>query len=156
MNIHLVAIGTRMPGWVQQGYDEYARRLPRHCRLRLVEVPTPRRAANADRDRLSRNEGQALLGATPGGCYRVALDENGQQHDTARWARELEGWLQLGHDVALLVGGPDGLSAEVREAADSCWSLSRLTFPHALVRVLVAEQLYRAWSVTANLPYHRP
>jgi 23S rRNA (pseudouridine1915-N3)-methyltransferase len=144
-----------MPGWVQQGYVEYVRRLPRHCRLRLVEVPAHRRGANADRDRVSRLEGQALLGATPGGCYRVAMDESGVQYDTSQWAQNLEGWLQQGRDVALLVGGPDGLSGEVKDAADGCWSLSRLTLPHALVRVLVAEQLYRAWSVTANLPYHR-
>ena len=155
MKIHLLAVGTRMPAWVTAGFTDYARRLPRHCELCLQEVAAPRRGARDQRPQWLAREARALLAAVPANCRRVALAESGRLYSTPELAALLEQWLSTGQDVALLVGGPDGLSPAVMDSCEFSWSLSPLTFPHTLVRVLVAEQLYRAWSLIANLPYHR-
>ena len=155
MNIYLIAVGDRMPGWVQEGYQEYAKRLPPECALRLVEIPAGRRGKNADIARLVRDESERLLAAIPRGAAVVALEVGGRSWSTQQLAHKLEGWMDSGRDVALLVGGPDGLGDEARAAAGELWSLSALTLPHPLVRVVLAEQLYRAWSVLRNHPYHR-
>ena len=155
MKIHLLAIGARMPDWIEKGYAEYAGRLPRECALHLLEIPAGKRGSHADLARLIRAEGERLLAAAPTGWRRIALDERGQEWNTVELAEQLSGWLQEGRDVSLLIGGPDGLDAACRARADSLWSLSRLTLPHPLVRVVVAEQIYRAWSLLHNHPYHR-
>jgi 23S rRNA (pseudouridine1915-N3)-methyltransferase len=155
MQIHLIAVGQKMPGWVVQGYRTFAERLPAECGLRLVEIPALRRGKNADLKRIAAREGEALLAAVPRGARIIALDEHGRQWSTRELAAQFAGWRQEGTDVALLVGGPDGLDASCRQRAHWLWSLSPLTLPHALVRVIVAEQLYRAWSIGANHPYHR-
>jgi len=154
MRLRLIAIGTRMPSWVQSGFEDYARRLPRELRLELVEIPAPARSGTADLARRRAAEGEKLLRAA-GQARLIALDERGASLDTAAWARALEGWMRDGGDVALAVGGPDGHAPAVLAAAQARWSLSPLTLPHALVRVIVAEQLYRAWTVLAGHPYHR-
>ena len=154
MRIRLIAVGERMPGWVSAGYREYAHRLPRECALTLKEVPLPKRGKRPDRARLRAQEGDKLLAAAQG-CRIIALDAGGQAPDSAGLARWLEDWLAGGRDVALLVGGPDGLAPDCLQAAERRWSLSPLTLPHPLVRVVVAEQLYRAWSLINNHPYHR-
>ncbi len=155
MNIHLIAVGDRMPAWVQQGYDEYARRMPRECTLRLIEIAPGKRGRNADIARAMREEGQRMLAAIPKGTRVIALEVNGRDWSTEQLATQLEGWMGGGQDIALLVGGPEGLSDEARAAASQQWSLSPLTLPHPLVRVILAEQLYRAWSILRNHPYHR-
>ena len=155
MRIHLLAVGTRMPGWVTAGYLEYARRLPRECSLQLVELPVARRGKNFSVQQVRAEEGRQLLAALPRDCFVIALDEHGSPWTTAQLAGHLGQWLGSGRDVALLVGGPDGLDADCLARADLRWSLSGLTFPHALVRVLLAEQLYRAWSLISGHPYHR-
>ena len=155
MRVRLIAVGTRMPAWVEAGFAEYAQRLPRELRLELVEVPVEARGKNADIPRLREAEGEKMLRAAGRDSRIVAFDERGDTLDSLGWSRALPQWLQDGRDVALLVGGPDGLSPACLAAAAARWSLSRLTFPHPLVRVLIAEQLYRAWSVTQNHPYHR-
>ena len=155
MNIHLIAVGDRMPAWVQQGYDEYARRMPRECTLRLIEIAPGKRGRNADIARAMREEGQRMLAAIPKGARVIALEVNGRDWSTEQLATQLEGWMGGGQDIALLVGGPEGLSDEARAAASQQWSLSPLTLPHPLVRVILAEQLYRAWSILRNHPYHR-
>jgi len=155
MNIHLIAIGDKMPAWVQQGFDEYARRLPRECALRLIEIAPGRRGKNADIARAVRDEGQRMLGAVPKGARVIALEVKGRNWSTEQLAGQLEAWMGSGQDIALLVGGPEGLSEEARAAADQQWSLSPFTLPHPLVRVILAEQLYRAWSILRNHPYHR-
>ena len=159
LRIVLAAVGTRMPAWVDTAYEDYAKRLPPACRLVLREVPTARRGAArrgaAPPAASIRREGDALLRAVPSGACIVALDERGATWSTADLAVRLEGWLRDGRDVALLAGGPDGLAPECRERAELTWSLSRLTFPHALVRVIVAEQIWRAWSLLNHHPYHR-
>lgn len=155
MNIHLIAIGDRMPRWVQQGYEEYAKRLPPECGLRLVEIPAGRRTKNADIARIVQGETERLLGAVPKGALPVALEVDGRPWSTSDLSRRLQDWMLGGQDVALLVGGPEGLGEPARAAAAQLWSLSPLTLPHPLVRILIAEQLYRAWSILRNHPYHR-
>ncbi|HEB99324.1 MAG TPA: 23S rRNA (pseudouridine(1915)-N(3))-methyltransferase RlmH [Thiotrichales bacterium] len=155
MRIRLIAVGNRMPGWVEEGYREYARRLPRECALELVEIPPGRRSRNADIARILREEGERMLAAIPKGARPVALDVGGRAWDTPGLARQLGAWLEEGRDLALLVGGPEGLAPEVRARAELSWSLSPLTLPHPLVRVVVAEQIYRAFSLLRGHPYHR-
>jgi len=159
MRIRLLSIGRRMPGWVNQGFAEYAKRLPVECGLELVEIEPGRRgrgkASAADLDRIRRDEGERLLKALPVGALAVALDVRGRPWSTEQLAGQLTGWLGSGRDLALLVGGPDGLADTCLARAEQRWSLSPLTFPHPLVRVILAEQLYRAWSMTKGHPYHR-
>lgn len=155
MKVRLVAVGTRMPAWVRDGFEEYARRMPRECTLELAEIPLAERGKNADIARLKRSEADKILKALPRNAYVIAFDEGGETLSTPQWSAALAGWLQHGRDVALIVGGPDGLASEALDRADRKWSLSRLTLPHPLVRVLIAEQLYRAWTLVTNHPYHR-
>ena len=155
MRIHLLAVGTRMPSWVVEGYREYTRRLPRECSLQLVEIPPAKRHKSLSAEQARQQEGQAILAALPKDCSVVALDVRGKSWSTETLAAQLDNWLVSGRDVALLVGGPDGLSDACLERADQRWSLSRLTYPHPLVRIVLAEQLYRAWTITTGHPYHR-
>jgi 23S rRNA (pseudouridine1915-N3)-methyltransferase len=144
-----------MPAWVASGYREYAQRLPRECTLQLVEIPPGKRRKGQPPEQARLEEGRQLLAAVPADCHVIALDVRGQAWSTQTLAGHLRDWLASGRDVALLVGGPDGLSPECLTRAMQVWSLSALTFPHLLVRILLAEQLYRAWSITAGHPYHR-
>jgi 23S rRNA (pseudouridine1915-N3)-methyltransferase len=155
MRIWLIAVGTRMPDWVQTAYADYAARLPHECRLELVEIPPAQRGKNTDIARAKQQEGEKILKALPRDALVIALDEHGQQLTSSDWSRELRGWMQSGRDTAILIGGPDGHASEVLARADRQWGLSKLTLPHAIVRVFVAEQLFRAWSMLANHPYHR-
>lgn len=155
MHIHIIAVGERMPSWVEEAYAEYARRLPREFRLELREIPAGRRSKGADLARLTREEGERQLAAVPPGAQRVALDRGGRELDTEALAARLARQLAAGRDLALLIGGPEGLAPACLAAADERWSLSRLTFAHPVVRVVLAEQLYRAWSIISHHPYHR-
>ena len=155
MKIHIIAVGDRMPAWVEAGYQEYAKRLPRECRLVLHEIPAGRRAKGAGIKRIIEQEGARQLAAIPVGAHVIALDRGGRQRDTEQLAVELEKRLAGGQDLALLIGGPEGLAPACLKRADEVWSLSLLTLAHPLVRVVLAEQLYRAWSIVNNLPYHR-
>lgn len=154
MKLQLVAIGTKMPDWVQAGFSEYLRRFPKDMPFELVEIPAQKRGKNADIKRIMEKEGDMMLAAA-GKNRIVTLDIPGKPWDTSQLATELGRWKQDGRDVSLLVGGPEGLSPPCKIAAEQSWSLSALTLPHPLVRVVVAESLYRAWSVTTNHPYHR-
>jgi 23S rRNA (pseudouridine1915-N3)-methyltransferase len=155
MKIHLLAVGQKMPAWVEDGYQEYAHRMPPEVRLELKEITAGKRGKNADVARILYEEGQRLQAAIPKNAHIVALDVKGKTFSTEQLASRLGEWMQSGQDIALLVGGPEGLSDECRDLAQEHWSLSKLTFPHPLVRIIVAEQLYRAWSVLKNHPYHR-
>ncbi|VAW63831.1 23S rRNA (pseudouridine(1915)-N(3))-methyltransferase [hydrothermal vent metagenome] len=155
MRIQLLAIGQKMPAWVEQGYKEYAHRMPAEAKLQLTEIAAGRRGKNADIKRIVQDEGQRLRAAIPKSAHVVVLDVEGRAHSTEQLAQRMGEWMQGGQDICLLVGGPEGLSAECRALADEKWSLSTLTFPHPLVRVILAEQLYRAWSVLRKHPYHR-
>lgn len=155
MRIDLIAVGTKMPKWVVEGYREYARRMPPECRLNLVEIPAGQRGRNADIARVLRQEGEKMLAAVPKGSRVVALDVAGKAWSTPALSRQLDGWMQDGRNVAILIGGPEGFDPACLAAAEQRWSLSPLTFPHPLVRVIVAEQLYRALSLLRGHPYHR-
>jgi 23S rRNA (pseudouridine1915-N3)-methyltransferase len=155
MQIHLISVGSRMPDWVKSGYDEYAKRLPRECELVLKEIPLGQRGKNCDVARIIREEGERMNAAIPTGAHVVALDLSGQAMTTPQLSQTLSRWLESGKHIALLVGGPDGLADSVKARAAEFWSLSALTYPHPLVRIIVAEQLYRAWSILNNHPYHR-
>ena len=155
MKLHLLAVGQKMPAWVEQGYQEYAQRMPAEAQLILKEISPGKRGKNADINRIMQDEGQRIQTAIPKNNHVVALDVKGKAWSTEQLAERLGQWMSSGQDVALLVGGPDGLSQDCRDQADEYWSLSPLTFPHPLVRVILAEQLYRAWSVLRNHPYHR-
>ena len=144
-----------MPTWVNQGYEEFARRMPAECRLNLIEIPAAKRTKSADIKRLIRQEGERMLEAVPKNVMIVTLDVTGRQWHTEELAQQLDGWMQQGRDIALLVGGPEGLAPACREQAECSWSLSALTFPHPLVRIIVAEQLYRATTILKHHPYHK-
>jgi 23S rRNA (pseudouridine1915-N3)-methyltransferase len=152
-----------MPRWVDEGFAEYAKRLPPSCALSLVEIEPAQRGkggqrgqpSEAERERLLAIEGRRLLKAVSTDRLAIALDVRGKSWSTETLATELRGWLASGHDVALLVGGADGLHESCLERAQQRWSLSALTFPHALVRVILAEQIYRAWTILQGHPYHR-
>lgn len=155
MRIQLIAAGTRMPNWVVAGYGEYARRMPPEARLQLTEIPLGRRRKNEAAGPAVAEEGRRMLAALPARAAVVALEVGGTPWTTPELAAQLSAWMADGRDRALLIGGPDGLAPACRERAEQRWSLSPLTLPHALVRVLVAEALYRAWSLRAGHPYHR-
>ena len=155
MRVRLIAIGSRMPKWVREAYEDYITRLGSTVKISLVEIePGPRSSARSPQKAMEA-EGQKLLSALRKDEYVVALDEHGSQMTTREVAAWLKTRMQDGRDLAFLIGGPDGFVPEVLSRSDLKWSLSRLTFPHALVRVVLAEQLYRAHSVLANHPYHR-
>lgn len=155
MRIQLLAVGTRMPAWVNEGYAEYAQRLPPECALQLKEIAPERRGRHPDIARLRAREGERLVAAIPKGARVLALDVGGRSLSTEQLAGRLESWMADGRDLALLVGGPDGLDPQCLGHAEFRWSLSPMTFPHPLVRVILAEQIYRAWTILAGHPYHR-
>ncbi|HUI60526.1 MAG TPA: 23S rRNA (pseudouridine(1915)-N(3))-methyltransferase RlmH [Steroidobacteraceae bacterium] len=155
MRVRLIAVGSRMPKWVREAYDDYVTRLNPALRLSLTEIEPGPRSARQPAHRAMEVEGERVLAAVRKDEYLAALDEKGTEMTT----RELAAWLadrmRDGRDLAFAVGGPDGFAPEVYGRCDFRWSLSRLTFPHALVRVVLAEQLYRAHGVLTNHPYHR-
>lgn len=155
MKLHVLAVGQKMPDWVEAATAEYGARMPPHCALRIIGVPAGKRGKGADLGRVTRDEGERLLDATPKDARIVALDVRGESVATDKLALRLQEWLAGGRDVAFWIGGPEGLSADCLARADWRWSLSPLTFAHPVVRVILAEQLYRAWSIVAGLPYHR-
>ncbi|SET88964.1 23S rRNA (pseudouridine(1915)-N(3))-methyltransferase RlmH [Thalassotalea agarivorans] len=155
MKLTLYAVGNKMPQWITQGFEEYSRRFPRDLSFHLVEITPGKRGKNADIARILEKEGQAMLAAIPKGSRIVTLEVEGKPWTTPQLATQLEKWQNDGRDVALLVGGPEGLAPACIQASEQKWSLSPLTLPHPMVRVFVAESLYRAWSINNNHPYHR-
>ena len=153
--LRIIAVGSRMPKWVQEPFDDYLTRLSAGLKVTLTEIEPGSRTAGRPPGKAIEAEGQRILAAVRPGEYVVALDERGKEMTTRELATWLAGRLQDGSDLAFLIGGPDGFAPEVLQRSDFKWSLSRLTFPHALVRVVLAEQLYRAHGVLTNHPYHR-
>jgi len=153
VTIDLICIGQKMPTWINQGFQEYAQRLPAQCRLKLIEIPLKKRSKRADLTRLQQQEGTQMLKYVAE--HVIALDERGQLWNSEQLALQLKHWLAHYSHVALLIGGPEGLASQCLQRAHQHWSLSALTLPHPLVRIIVAEQIYRAWSVLNHHPYHR-
>ena len=155
MKLLVVAVGARQPDWVNLAFDEYVRRMPPHLRIELAAVKPDTRTAGRSVAQMVEVEAARIEAALPRGCTRIVLDEHGRSMTTPDLARRLETWLASGNDAAFVIGGPDGTAPRLRSAADLQWSLSPLTLPHGLARVVLAEQLYRAWSILHNHPYHR-
>ena len=155
MRIRIIAVGTKMPGWVEQGYAEYAKRLPRDCAVELVELPLAQRGKNTDIARAMEKEGEDMLAAIGKGEQVIALDVKGKAWSTEQLAEQMADWRMSGNNYCLLIGGPDGLAPQCLAQAHMRWSLSALTLPHPLVRILVIEQLYRTCSILQNHPYHK-
>ena len=154
MKLKLLAVGTRMPNWVDFGYNEYAKRMPPELKVELVEIPINVKGRNPTNQAIE-NQGQALLKNIQPQDFVVALDVLGKSMSTQALASQLTNWQMNGQNICLLIGGPDGLSSDCLSRANIKWSLSDLTLPHPLVRILVMEQLYRAWTINNNHPYHR-
>lgn len=155
MRIQIIAVGQKMPAWVELGFQEYLRRFPADMPLSLTEIPAGKRGKNADIKRILQKEGELTLAAIPKGNRIVTLEVNGSPWDTPKLALQMQKWQMDGRDVSLLIGGPEGLAPECIQVAEQNWSLSTLTLPHPLVRIVLAESLYRAWSINNNHPYHR-
>lgn len=155
MKIQLITVGTRMPSWVNEGVQTYQQRLPKNFALDIIEIPLGKRAKTIDLQRSIQQESEAMLRAIAPQHSVIALDERGQSWSTTQLAQQLETISHHSAGISLLVGGPDGLSSACKQRAEKTWSLSALTLPHPLVRIMVAEAIYRAWTVLQNHPYHR-
>jgi 23S rRNA (pseudouridine1915-N3)-methyltransferase len=158
MKLIICAVGHRMPAWIADGFEAYASRMPREASLELVEVrpePRPAKPSAAIITKIMAAEAQRILACLPARCRTIALDERGKSVTSTELADLLRDWMREGEDVAFVIGGADGLDAQFKRSASLMLSLSSLTLPHQLVRVLLAEQLYRASSVLRNHPYHR-
>ena len=153
VKMQILSIGGKPPGWVRAGFDEYAKRMPRDMSLSLVEVPAPRHGADANKN--LRVEGERMLARISSGDWVIALDTGGQPFSSEQLADQMEKWRMRGSNITFVIGGADGLADDVRTRADQTLSLSALTFPHYLVRLILAETLYRAWSIFTGHPYHR-
>ena len=155
MKLIVVAVGTRMPDWVQTAWDDYAKRLPADCALELREIKPEPRTTSKTPAQMMAAEAKRIEAALPANALRLALDERGRDLTTMALSQKLEQWRAGGQDVAFLVGGPDGLDPALKASASGQLRLSSLTLPHPMVRVVLAEQLYRAWAIMTNHPYHR-
>jgi 23S rRNA (pseudouridine1915-N3)-methyltransferase len=155
LRLSLITASNRQPEWVEAGADDYAKRLRGRCKLDIKTVPLARRTPSTPVERAIADEGERMLALLPAAAHVVALLENGKPWSTKDLAAKVEAWMQRGAPVAFLVGGPDGLSPECVARANERWSLSNLTLPHGLVRIVAAEAVYRAWSLLENHPYHR-
>lgn len=155
MRLRILAVGGKMPSWVATGYQEYARRLPGEFNTELIELPLAQRRKGESPQRSIRQEGQAMLTALMPDDHVIALAVDGKAWSTARLAQNLRDWQSSGDNFSFLIGGPDGLDKDCLDRADQRWSLSALTLPHPLVRIMLVEQLYRAWTINIGHPYHR-
>ncbi len=155
MKLKILAVGLKMPSWVSTGYQEYAKRMPRECSLELIEIAPAKRTKQSNLLKVVEDEGKKILSAIKDTDYVVALEVQGKQWSTAGVAKKLAGWQGTYPSIIFIIGGPDGLSDACLKRANEQWCLSLLTFPHPLVRVVLAEQLYRGWSLMNNHPYHR-
>lgn len=155
MRIRLLTITHKSPAWISAGYAEYVKRLPPSCVLELIEIPAEKRLVNADITRITQREGEKMLAYIKPHDRVIALDVKGKAWSTEDLAKHLTQWQQDGRSIDLLIGGPEGLAPACLEKAEQSWSLSPLTFPHFLVRLIVAEQIYRACTILSGHPYHR-
>lgn len=154
MKLRIISVGHKMPAWVETACAEYTKRMPRELSLEIVEIKPEKRAAGNSTENIQQAEAKRILEAA-GNDYVIVCDERGQEITTLQLAEKMEFWQTLGRNVSFLIGGADGLDASLKQTADFQWCLSKLTLPHAFVRVLLCEQLYRAHSVNIGHPYHR-
>ncbi len=155
MKLYVIAVGNKMPDWITSGFNEYTKRMPREARIELIELKPESRTSGKTTDQIMEAEAHRILAALPQNTLRIVLDEHGATPTTKQLSQQMQRWLGDGRDVAFVIGGADGLHESVKKAAQQLMALSALTLPHGMVRVLVAEQLYRAHSLLHNHPYHR-
>jgi 23S rRNA (pseudouridine1915-N3)-methyltransferase len=155
MKLKVIAVGTKMPPWVEMGVQEYSKRLPRDMPLEFIEIPIGNRAKNANLARAVKQESDQILAQVKPQDHVIALEVTGSNWSTEKLAKQMQNWQMQGQNIIFLIGGPDGLSDACRARANQQWSFSALTLPHPIVRIILSEQLYRAWSITQNHPYHR-
>ena len=155
MHIRLIAVGDRQPSWVDAAFNDYATRLPRQWQFRLETIATAKRQKSTPVESAIGAEGEKILGKIKPAEHVIVLDERGKQFSSKELAGELDDWQIVGADLVFVIGGPDGVSADILTRANTRWSLSKLTLPHGLARVLYAEQIYRAWSLSTGHPNHR-
>ncbi len=155
MQLIIAAVGHKMPAWISSGFAEYAKRMPLECKIVLKEIKPVDRAGGNSAESVMAQEKTRIEAQVPKGARIIALDEHGKDWTSVQLARQLESWQQDGRDVVFVIGGADGLDAQLKARADQLIRVSSMTLPHGMVRVLLAEQLYRAWSITQNHPYHR-
>ena len=155
MKLLLVAVGHKMPAWITAGFTEYAKRMAREMQIELVEIKPEPRTTGKSVAQMTEAEAQRITSALPKEALRIALDERGTHCSTKQLAQHMENWMGGGRDVAFIIGGADGLHESIKASAQQLLALSAMTLPHGLVRVLLAEQLYRAYSLLHNHPYHR-
>jgi 23S rRNA (pseudouridine1915-N3)-methyltransferase len=155
MKLIIVSVGHKMPEWITAGFNEYAKRMPREALISLLEIKPEPRTTGKTTAQIMEAEAQRILAALPQNCLRIVLDERGIQPTTKQLSAQMQDWMRGGRDVAFIIGGADGLHESVKQSAQQLLALSALTLPHAVVRVLLAEQLYRAHSLLHNHPYHR-
>lgn len=154
MKLRIISVAHKMPNWVVMACEDFTKRMPRELSIEIIEIKPEKRAAGNSTENIQLIEAKRILEAV-GKDYLIACDENGQELATLQLADKLKNWQYLARDVSIVIGGADGLHASLKQQADWIWGLSKLTLPHAFVRVLLCEQLYRAFSVTQNHPYHR-
>jgi 23S rRNA (pseudouridine1915-N3)-methyltransferase len=154
MRLRIISVGHKMPSWVEIACAEYTKRMPREATVEIIDIKPEKRASGNSTENIQLIEAKRIL-ETVGKDFCIALDERGQEVTTMQLAEKFKDWQAIGRDVTFIIGGADGLHISVKQKADWLWALSKLTLPHAMVRVLLAEQLYRAHSVITNHPYHR-
>jgi len=155
MKIYLIAVGKKMPDWINTGYSEFSKRMPPELQINLIEITPSTRNKSTAIEKNIKEEGERIQSAIPDNSKLIVLDEKGKDFSSIALSKEMESWLPMGQDISIVIGGADGIDPVIKQQADEKWSLSSLTLPHALVRVVVAEQLYRAWSIMKGHPYHR-
>lgn len=155
MHIRLIAVGDRQPSWVDSAFDDYVARLPRQWQFRLETITTAKRQKSSPVDVAKQAEGEKILARIRPSEHVIVLDERGKQFSSKELAERLSDWQTAGEDLVFVIGGPDGVSDKVKVHANTRWSLSKLTLPHGLARIVFAEQIYRAWSLSTGHPYHR-
>jgi len=155
MKIHLIAVGKKMPEWVNIGYSEFSKRMPPEIQIKLIEITPSVRNKATPIEKNIKEEGERIQSAIPSNSRLIVLDEKGKNFSSVDLSKKMESWLPMGQDISIVIGGADGVDNVIKQQAVEKWSLSSLTLPHALVRVVVAEQLYRGWSILKGHPYHR-
>jgi 23S rRNA (pseudouridine1915-N3)-methyltransferase len=155
LKVHLIAVGKKMPEWINTGYAEFSKRMPPELQINLIEITPSTRNKSTPIQKNIKEEGARIQSAIPTNSKLIVLDEKGKNFSSIDLSKKIEGWLPMGQDISIVIGGADGIDPEIKQQADEKWSLSSFTLPHALVRVVIAEQLYRAWSILQGHPYHR-
>lgn len=155
MQIDLIAVGKKMPTWIESGFKEYAKRLPKNINFKLIEITPATRSKNNNADNYKQKEQEKIEAVLSPKSIIIALDERGKSINSQQLANQLQSWNDDNQHISLIIGGADGLNEPLKKKANQLWSLSAMTLPHGLVRVMIAEQIYRAWTITQNHPYHR-